>query len=97
MRNIGPRRARRSAAGNGPPAPCFIVDADQTLPDLVIGEKTDTWGALVVINATTKTARGLKIVCSGDGLSKETTGLPEIPPVSQIRQVMKKSFEWSEQ
>ncbi len=79
---LRPSRGDLGARVYEPPAPRFMVDADKTLPDLVVGEKTDTWGAVVVINATQEAAKGLRIVCRGDGLSQETTELPEIPPVS---------------
>ncbi|MCE5228226.1 prolyl oligopeptidase family serine peptidase [bacterium] len=69
-----------------PPAPQFILDADKTLPDLVVGEKLDGWSAVVVVNATRQAARGLKITCGGKGLKQTTTELPAIPALS-VRKV----------
>ncbi|MHC4435596.1 MAG: hypothetical protein ACYTBS_27540, partial [Planctomycetota bacterium] len=37
-----------------PPAPVFLHTADTTLPDLLAGQTVDTWGAIVVINATSR-------------------------------------------
>lgn len=79
---LRPSRGSLGARLYEPPAPQFIVDADKTLPDLVVGEKADTWGAVIVVNATQQPARALEIVCSGEGLHKQTTELPVIPPVS---------------
>ncbi len=77
------RSGRGSLAARlyAPSADVFVQDGDMTLPDLIVGQPTDTWGAAVVINATQQPARGLSITASGPLLSETTTALPEIPPL----------------
>ncbi len=65
-----------------PPAPIFINTADMTLPDLVVGSDVDTWGAIIVINATDKPAEGLTLVTKMPGLKNISTPIPTIPPLS---------------
>ncbi len=33
---------------SAPPAKAFLLDGDQTLPDLIVGAAADTWGAVIV-------------------------------------------------
>jgi poly(3-hydroxybutyrate) depolymerase len=40
-----------------PPAPLSIHTADSTLPDIILGEREQLWGAVVLLNATTNTMR----------------------------------------
>jgi dienelactone hydrolase len=65
-----------------PDSPCLLDARDPTLPDLVQGEKTDAWGAVVVLNATGKAQDRLSLAVSGDGLNETRTSLPVIPPYS---------------
>jgi len=65
-----------------PPAPTFINTADMTLPDLVVGQAVDTWGAVIVINATNEPAEGLTLVAKMPGLAEVATPIPTIPPLS---------------
>ena len=69
-----------------PPAPAFLVEQDTTLPDLVAGDTVDTWGAVIVVNATTKPAEGLTLVVKTPGLVERATAVPVIAPLS-IRKV----------
>jgi predicted esterase len=69
-----------------PPAPVFLLEADTTLPDLVIGQTVDTWGAVVVINATPELAEGFTLAIDAPGISNEVTDVPFIAPLS-IRKV----------
>lgn len=59
---------------------------DKTIPDLIVGETTDTWGAVVVINTTSKPLDDLKIVATWEGNNQAETLIPVIQPLS-IRKV----------
>jgi len=59
---------------------------DQTMPDLITGERFDTWGAVVVINATGKEAKNLYIKADYPGSSTEKLPIPPLLPLS-IRKV----------
>ncbi|MEJ2701162.1 MAG: prolyl oligopeptidase family serine peptidase [Sedimentisphaerales bacterium] len=69
-----------------PPAPVFLLEDDTTLPDLVVGEAVDTWGAVVVINATAKPVAGFALTIDAPGIASDATDVPSIPPLS-IRKV----------
>ncbi|MBU0640134.1 MAG: prolyl oligopeptidase family serine peptidase [Planctomycetes bacterium] len=74
-------RGRMQAKLVAPPAPLVLDTRDATLPDLMVGEAIDTWGAVVVINATEEIARGLSLeVVRGDEVMT-STALPPLPPV----------------
>lgn len=69
-----------------PPSPVALDGRDATLPDLIMGEPVQTWGAVVVINATPQTLDRLSMVASyGQGFPTRTS-LPTIPPFS-VRKV----------
>lgn len=60
--------------------------SDMTLPDVIAGQNVDTFGAIVVINASDKKQDKLSITTKwGDG-TETVTDLPSIPPLS-IRKV----------
>jgi len=69
-----------------PPSPVFLLEADTTLPDLIIGEPVDTWGAIVVINATLEPVEGFTLAIDAPGIANEATDVPSIAPLS-IRKV----------
>jgi len=69
-----------------PPAPVFLHKNDTTLPDLVATEGADTWGAVVIINASTQPAEGLTLAVKATGLKNDPTAVPSIPPLS-VRKV----------
>jgi predicted esterase len=54
---------------------------DATLPDLVVGEDTDVWLGVVVINASTQTQRGLTIAASHEGGRTVESAVPVLPPL----------------
>ncbi|MFZ5519005.1 MAG: prolyl oligopeptidase family serine peptidase [Candidatus Zhuqueibacterota bacterium] len=55
---------------------------DRTLPDLMAGESIDTWGAIVVVNATHHPLKNYLLACSlENGLFGETP-VPIIQPMS---------------
>ena len=69
-----------------PPAPVFLNGADVTLPDLVVGRKVNTAGAIVVVNATPRWTRGFKLALKGPGMTGVETPVPPVGPLS-IRKV----------
>ncbi len=68
-----------------PPAPVFLQAADSTLPDLVTGEATDTWGAAVLVNATKLWVRGATVRATLGGRMAETLA-GDVPPLG-VRKV----------
>ena len=69
-----------------PSAPIALDLTDQTLPDLVVGETADTWGAVVVVNATAEARRGLILRAALAGQRATETPVPDIPPLT-VRKV----------
>src|SRR5579871_2209860 len=64
-----------------PTAPALLNTPDMTLPDLRLGEKIDTWGAAIVLNATTQPLTGAKLEVHGKDLAQRTVLVPTIPPL----------------
>ena len=75
-------RGRLKVTLAAPPAPASLDLADQTLPDLIVGEKADTWGAVVVVNATAASRNDLMIRAAIAGQRATETPVPNIPPLS---------------
>jgi pimeloyl-ACP methyl ester carboxylesterase len=75
-------RGRLQARLEEPRAAALIDLGDRTLPDLVVGEPVDTYGGVVVINATIEPMRHLRLVAAVGDLGRVATDLPEIPPLS---------------
>ena len=69
-----------------PPSSTFLLQGDQTLPDLIIGQATDAWAAVIVVNATSHEVQHLSLVSHGDELNRVVTRLPPLPALS-IRKV----------
>ncbi|MEN6334138.1 MAG: alpha/beta hydrolase-fold protein [Phycisphaerales bacterium] len=69
-----------------PPSPVFLHKDDLTLPDLVVGQAIDSWGAVVVVNATSKPVTGFTLVLRGPGWTGEAAPVPTIIPVT-VRKV----------
>ncbi|MGC9326120.1 MAG: prolyl oligopeptidase family serine peptidase [Candidatus Hinthialibacter sp.] len=65
-----------------PHAPALLSQRDNTLPDLVVGEKTDAWGAMLVVNASAQTLQGLSIWASGSDVDSTVSPVSDIPPYS---------------
>jgi len=53
---------------------------DVTLPDLVLGETYDGWGAIVLINATGETVTDATLTADVDGGDPQTVPVPPLPP-----------------
>jgi dienelactone hydrolase len=75
-------RGRLKVALATPPAPIAFDPADQTLPDLIAGTKADTWGAVVVVNATAETRNDLVIRAAIAGQHAMETPVPNVPRLS---------------
>jgi hypothetical protein len=75
-------RGRLKAKLTDPDASVFIETRDPTLPDLVVGERADTWGAVIVVNATDREADGLSLLASVGGGKPTRTALPTLLPLS---------------
>lgn len=69
-----------------PPSAVFLQKEDATLPDLVAGQTIDTWGAVVVVNATSEPVEGFTLSVMAPGLSDTPTPVPCIPPLT-VRKV----------
>ncbi|HLV80077.1 MAG TPA: prolyl oligopeptidase family serine peptidase, partial [Chthonomonadaceae bacterium] len=55
---------------------------DVTLPDWRLGEKEAVWGAVVLLNTSTKPAARLALRAERAGVSPVVTALPAVPPLS---------------
>lgn len=69
-----------------PSAPVSFNTNDTTLPDLIAGQSMDTWGAVVIVNATGQAQSNLAIRASIAGKRAITTALPKVLPFS-VRKV----------
>lgn len=54
---------------------------DNTLPDGIAGEALDSWGAAVVINASTQPLSGLSLWVTGNGLQSTLTPVSSLLPL----------------
>jgi predicted esterase len=69
-----------------PPSPVFLSPSDATLPDLVAGQSFDTWGAVVVVNATEEAVEGYSLTLRAPGVKSSGMPIPAIAPIT-IRKV----------
>ncbi|MBI1178400.1 prolyl oligopeptidase family serine peptidase [bacterium] len=74
-------RGRLRASLSEPRAPQMILSGDPTLPDLLTGDRSETWGAVVVVNSTKETTAGLEITAEVNG-RRHTTKVPKMLPLS---------------
>lgn len=79
-------RGRLSARLTKPKSPVMLSTGDATLPDFIIGEKSELWGAVVVINATSETLNDLQMRAAWKDAKPTITALPTIPPMT-VRKV----------
>jgi poly(3-hydroxybutyrate) depolymerase len=75
-------RGRLKAVLSSPAAPVIVNDKDVTLPDLIVAERTEAWGAIVVMNGTSEPRKNLIIETSGEGLESAMTDVGLIQPMS---------------
>jgi pimeloyl-ACP methyl ester carboxylesterase len=59
--------------------PVAFNPRDLTIPDLIIGAATDTWGGIPVINATDGPLKGYSLVSSLAGGKAEAVDVPTVP------------------
>ncbi len=83
-------RGRLKVALGRPTAPVAFDLSDTTFPDLVAGQRMDTCGAVLVVNATTEPQAGLRLRAALAGERATETPVPVIPPLS----VRKIGFHW---
>lgn len=74
----GKVRARLTA----PKSPVQFNMRDMTVPDVIRGERTATWGAVVVVNCTTQTLQALTLRATCATGNSVKTALPAIPPLT---------------
>lgn len=79
-------RGRFKAVLRPAAAPLLFNERDLTLPDFLSGEAVDAWGAVVVMNATGETRRGLVLTSSGPGLETVATPIGDLHPY-RVRKV----------
>jgi pimeloyl-ACP methyl ester carboxylesterase len=79
-------RGQLSAKLTAPKSPIMLDTHDATLPDFLIGERSEVWGAVVVINATNEPLTNLQIRASRKDAKSSLTPLPPIPPMT-VRKV----------
>jgi pimeloyl-ACP methyl ester carboxylesterase len=79
-------RGRLKVVLSEPPLRVFLNGSDVTLPDFVVGERVEAWGAVVIMNATDEVQRGLAISATGPGLEFTATDLGPFLPMS-VRKV----------
>ncbi|MFH0990443.1 MAG: prolyl oligopeptidase family serine peptidase [bacterium] len=65
-----------------PSAPVAFNPKDVTLPDGLLAEEIDTWGAIVILNATENIHKGLTVVVTGEGLEKTVTAVQTLQPLA---------------
>jgi len=67
-------RGRLKVVLSDPAGPVSFNERDVTLPDALVGEPLELWGAIVVMNATGRVYKDLVIGASGEGL--DPTAIP---------------------
>jgi poly(3-hydroxybutyrate) depolymerase len=65
-----------------PQAPAYLDPSDPTLPDLSAGGETDTWGAVIAVNASDRLLDGLSLRAAIDDGEPLATGPVAIPPLA---------------
>lgn len=70
-------RGRVRARITETPNQAFLNDKDNTLPDLLVGQRTPSWGAIVVVNPSEEPLSGAFLVAE-----KERTAMLVVPPMS---------------
>jgi pimeloyl-ACP methyl ester carboxylesterase len=79
-------RGRLKAVLSAPAAPILLNEKDVTVPDFLVGESAEAWGAIVVMNATNRVQDHLVIIASGEGLESTTSEVGILQPFS-VRKV----------
>ena len=82
---LAPGRGRMRATVLPPRAAVGFNPGDLTLPDLLVGEAVRTWGAVVLVNATTNWTHDLELTSIWAGRTTRTP-VPTLPPLG-VRKV----------
>ena len=75
-------RGRLTAKLTAPTAPILLDTRDVTLPDLILGEREPSWGAVIVVNATTSWSGKLAIRAFLPDGEPVTSDVPPLPPLA---------------
>ncbi len=75
-------RGRLKVKLRTPSKDVFLNTRDITVPDLIVGQETDTRGAVVVINASLAALRSAIISVDGGGLTPREYPVPDILPLT---------------
>ncbi|MBN2563872.1 MAG: prolyl oligopeptidase family serine peptidase [Phycisphaerae bacterium] len=75
-------RGRLKAELAKPTSPVMLDTRDSTMPDLMVGEGGELWGAVVVINSTTSIQDTLAIRASIPRADERTTPIRPVAPLS---------------
>jgi len=86
FKRIRRARGRVKALLLRPDSEVMFNISDTTLPDLIEGRKTDTFGAIVLINASNENQDKLSITTKWNDDSETVTDVPSIAPLS-VRKV----------
>lgn len=76
------RLGRLTAKLSNPSEEVLLDVRDATLPDLVVGDGSDVWMGIVVINASTQSQKGLFILANHEGGRTVESAVPDLPPLS---------------
>jgi len=79
-------RGKVKATLSRPGSNILLNTTDVTLPDLLVGRSIDAFGAVVVVNATNRVQRNLKLKVTWPGRRPTTVDVPMIQPLS-VRKV----------
>ncbi|MDZ7260604.1 MAG: prolyl oligopeptidase family serine peptidase, partial [candidate division KSB1 bacterium] len=82
----GSRAGRLKVKLYEPESSVLFNTKDRTLPDFILGEAIDTWGAVVVINASHEPLKNLKISAKIGNNEPAVTRVPIIAPMT-IRKI----------
>lgn len=80
------RTGRLKASLKTPDSDVMMNIKDATLPDFLIAEEVDTWGAVVLINATEEPLKSFELEAKLDDHTPVRTEIPVIQPLS-VRKV----------
>ncbi|MBI5021573.1 MAG: prolyl oligopeptidase family serine peptidase [Ignavibacteriales bacterium] len=80
------QRGRFKAKLYNPSKNIMFNTRDITIPDFIVGEKIDTWGSVVIVNASDKTLNNLKIKTTIEKKEGKSIQVPIIQPMS-VRKV----------
>lgn len=79
---FGLSRGAIHAAITEPKSEAMFNLGDVTTPDVIAGERDETFGGVIVLNATTQPTRAMRIYAVLPGRAPKATDVPTIPPLS---------------